>query len=576
MSDPRETESGAVESSANEAPVVGSADDASVADAGTAVPGAAPSDAASTVPAEPPTAEEWPAADRAPAPSPARLAPPPSGVPPSAGVPAMPAAGGPLPPPPGGMPRPLPVPPGMVPPPGYVPPPGSHPPGFPPQPPLPPPGFVPSGPYLPGPPPPRMRPPPPGVYPPGPPSGPPPGPPPGARPPAPLPPGAFAPGMAPPGALPPGGAAPPPLPMPPPGAGKPVGPEDWPSADRKPQAVEPDALPDDAAAGPTRDGAGASVPTPAAIPLPEAAADQLAAEDRSADARLVRLHLRGGLLPLARASLEQMAGAATLDRDAMADLAEARWRSGDLGGAAESARIHRASGGDEPMAALIVAEELGHSDNGQEAAKHAEGVYRRVGPALELYFAGEARSSLWPAADDGWMDVHAAQPGRWGLLVGGSETIAPTPRTWTAAPLEQSGAEPTTDAAAFASTGAISGRGGVVQPGGQTTTAAIVMSGRLAGEQLDIVDQNLSEGATGAAAERLGVLLRLDPALAPVILSAADKALVQAQPDSPGIATIHLVRGDAYRILGHETESAAAYRQAHQALSGGPSTEEPT
>ncbi len=43
--------------------------------------------------------------------------------------------------------------------------------------------------------------------------------------------------------------------------------------------------------------------------------DQVTAIERSADARLARLHLRGGLLPLARAALEQMAGAGTLDRD---------------------------------------------------------------------------------------------------------------------------------------------------------------------------------------------------------------------------------------------------------------------
>jgi len=40
------------------------------------------------------------------------------------------------------------------------------------------------------------------------------------------------------------------------------------------------------------------------------------------------------------------------------------------------------------------------------------------------------------------------------------------------------------------------------------------------------------------------------------------------------LSAVHLVRGDAYRILGRENEAAAAYRRAHQALSTGPTQEE--
>ena len=58
-------------------------------------------------------------------------------------------------------------------------------------------------------------------------------------------------------------------------------------------------------------------------PLPGPTEDQAAATERSPAARLARVHLRGGLLTLARATLEGMAGAGTLDTGAMADLAEA-------------------------------------------------------------------------------------------------------------------------------------------------------------------------------------------------------------------------------------------------------------
>ena len=292
------------------------------------------------------------------------------------------------------------------------------------------------------------------------------------------------------------------------------------------------------------------------------------ATGRSADARLARVHLRGGLLALARATLERMAGAGTLDRDAMADLAEVRWRSGDLEGAADAARAHQASGGEEPLAALIIAEDLAAAGSSQEAERVARAVHERAGGALDVLFAMEPRAPIWPAADEGWMDVDAPAPGRWGLLVGGSEVAAPSSETWQLAPIAFAAREQITLAPL--------GRGGIGQPGGGTTTSAVVVSGRRAGEELEEVDRSLATGDLTAAAGRLAVLLRLDPALAPIILSAADRAASAAQPDSGDLPAIHLVRGDAYRLLGRDNEAAAAYQAAHQALLGGPIPKEPT
>jgi predicted negative regulator of RcsB-dependent stress response len=102
------------------------------------------------------------------------------------------------------------------------------------------------------------------------------------------------------------------------------------------------------------------------------------------------------------------------------------------------------------------------------------------------------------------------------------------------------------------------------------------MSGRIAGEELERVDRSLATGDTQGATQRLGVLLRLDPALAPIILSAADRAASAAAPRSGDLSAIHLVRGDAYRSLGRDIEAAAAYQQAHQALTEGPAPEEST
>ena len=60
---------------------------------------------------------------------------------------------------------------------------------------------------------------------------------------------------------------------------------------------------------------------------------------RAADLVLARLHLRLGALALARAELETLAGRDALDDDGLTDLAEVRWRTGDLVGAGGDARM---------------------------------------------------------------------------------------------------------------------------------------------------------------------------------------------------------------------------------------------
>jgi len=62
-----------------------------------------------------------------------------------------------------------------------------------------------------------------------------------------------------------------------------------------------------------------------------------------------------------------------------------------------------------------------------------------------------------------------------------------------------------------------------------------------------------------AAAVQLAIALRLDPALAPLVLDASGVA-----PH----AGLDLVRGDGYRALGRETEARHAYAAALAALSG--------
>jgi hypothetical protein len=314
--------------------------------------------------------------------------------------------------------------------------------------------------------------------------------------------------------------------------------------------------------------------TPAGLaPQPTAAGVAVA---RAADARLARVHLRVGLMPLARAALEQMAGAGTLDREALADLAEVRWRSGDLEGAAEAARAHLASGGVEPMAHLVLAEDLHRRGHEHDAHQHAAAVITQVGGAVDMLFAGEPRGDLWPPADESWMDRRSDWPGCCGLLVGGGEVSAPDPHTWTPVPLALPQAVPGMGQPPRAPLEqmASAAPGGPTSPGRPSPIAAAVMSGRAAGDELKAAERAVAEGRIPAAAERLALLLRQDHALAPVILTVASQAAATAALGSPGLAAIHVLRGDAFRILGRETEADAAFAQARQALSAGPPPKE--
>jgi len=278
------------------------------------------------------------------------------------------------------------------------------------------------------------------------------------------------------------------------------------------------------------------------------------AVERTADARLARLHLRGGMLSLARAELEQMAGVSELDREALADLAEARWRSGELVRAAEAAEAHLAAGGTEPLAQLICAEGAERQGRLADAERHAEAVLDRVGLGIEQLFAGEARSTAWPEPDVGWMDVGASEPGRWNLLVGGVEVADPNPGTWTAAPEARMSIPP-------AASGSRGGPNSAAATQDDRTEATETADRELATASLELAARHVRP-----VPSRLALVLRLDPAFAASVIELADGALPAAAHDPPTAAALHIVRGDAYRGLGYETEAVAAYHLALRVL----------
>ncbi len=319
--------------------------------------------------------------------------------------------------------------------------------------------------------------------------------------------------------------------------------------------------------------------------------------ERSVDARLARLHLRGGLLALARAELEQMAGAGTLDLGALADLAEVRWRNGDLMGAAEAASAHLVSGGDEPMAMIICAEALDHDGHLLDARALAARALERVGGQVERLFAGETRSSAWSSAGSTPL---ALAPGTmtWGGLAGGAEVHDPQPSGVVGAAAETVAAETptaevvegqtvggsTSDARGIGQVPDVAAAPGQPRPG---TTSGIVAevteggapvpslpgsiaerveSGRAAGKELGSIEDAIASGRLKGVPERLALLLRTDRALAPIILTHADRALAIILRNDPAVAALHLVRGDAYRALGRESDATAAFQQALRAV----------
>jgi hypothetical protein len=241
---------------------------------------------------------------------------------------------------------------------------------------------------------------------------------------------------------------------------------------------------------------------------------------RSAEARLARLHLRTGMLSLARSELETMAADGSLDTPALADLAEARWRSGDLPGAGDAAVAHLDAGGAEPVALIVAAEALAARGRTNEARGYANRLLAMLSPdaadPLEPLFAGQPRSAAWPATD-----VEVGEAAAAGLA-------------------------------------------------GASASAAARSAAR---DQVHVVEAAIAAGDRRGVAVRLGIVLRDEAALAPLVLSLADRAIATGERTGPGAAAFQLVRGDAFRAMGREIEASAAYQRARQAVDG-PSSRE--
>lgn len=244
--------------------------------------------------------------------------------------------------------------------------------------------------------------------------------------------------------------------------------------------------------------------------------------------RMAGLHLRTGSLSLARAELEAMAGQGVLDGQALVDLAEVRWRTGDLAGAGEAADALLGTGSEAPLALLIAAEAVAAAGRPAEARRLAGRALAAIDGPLDPVFAGMHRSLIWPSDGDparaSSTDAAGEERPEGGLPEGGEPIAARLPAH--ASDLER----PLAPAPA---------------PGPASTAAASAYAGGRGA---------LEAGDGVTAAIRLAVALRLDPGFAQGVLDAVGEDAV----DPP----LALVAGDALRLLGRETEALAAFDRA--------------
>ncbi len=298
---------------------------------------------------------------------------------------------------------------------------------------------------------------------------------------------------------------------------------------------------------------------------------------RDPDLVLARMHLRLGSLALARAELETLAGRDALDEAGLIDLAEARWRTGDITGAGEAAvaALHEEEG---PLLALVVAAEAAAArGRPTEARRLADRAMEAAAGAIDALFAGMPRAAVWPP------DATAPPPSPTTMFDPPRRAISAAhrhprpdpavPRTDAArATAEQAAPGEEADAATI---GLWEGASAPHDLEGETDLTTDAGAGRRldaaaelpSGEQeLDLGRAALHAGEPEEAAVRLGLTLRVAPALAPAVLD-----LIAGRTER-GLA---LVRGDAYRLVGREIEARQAFLEAARGASWPPPAPEP-
>ncbi len=300
---------------------------------------------------------------------------------------------------------------------------------------------------------------------------------------------------------------------------------------------------------------------------PQAAADAAAHEalapgGRSPSLRVASLHLRMGQHALARAELEAFAGRGRLDEQALLDLAEVRWRSGDLVGATEAAGALLARG-QEPLLALVIAAE-GYATSGRptEARRLALRAVELAGEGLESVFAGMPSGRIWPDGSlpaaplaDAADDLAATGDPE---LMGLAAPRVPEPEAAPDAepePVFEAEPDPDPESEAVAAD-----EDGVAAQAAEAEAEAAMPAPSPADNAIAAAAAAIQNGRIDQASLLFGLALRIDPSTA---------AYVLVQLDAPSYdPRLALVEGDALQLLGRDAEARDAYNRAGGHLFG--------
>ncbi len=259
---------------------------------------------------------------------------------------------------------------------------------------------------------------------------------------------------------------------------------------------------------------------------------------READLRVARLHLRVGMHALARVELETMAGRDGLDRDAIMELAEVRWRTGDLAGAAVAAAAWLEDGEDVGapgvLAHVITAEAAAARGALEVAAAHVDAAAGRIGDArsLDALLAGIPTRAPWPSGE--------------------VAVLAPGPADEAASAVPEPQTEPVVLAVASppeAVPAALPPPPSPAPPTPPSRAADLVAAGAA-----------LVAAAPARAAIVFALALRADAAAAEAVLDALDAA---APEPAPG-AALAFVRAQALEAAGRHDEARIAYASAER------------
>lgn len=263
---------------------------------------------------------------------------------------------------------------------------------------------------------------------------------------------------------------------------------------------------------------------------------------RSPELRLVGLHVRGGSYALARAELEALAGADRLDADGILDLAEVRWRTGDLAGAAAAAGAWLGEASPEPgagsaLANAICAEAAAERGEAEASATFVDAASAGIadGPALATLLAGITARAQWP-----WpAELDPVPP------VEGEDDRGPAGET-----------AATEDAS-------------VATPPDETARAREIPLAAAAAE-LVASGTRLLATSPERAAVLLALALRADRAAAEAVIAALDAAGAPGPSgssdaaSSAGPAALAFVRAEALRAAGRNDEARIAYASAER------------